>query len=155
MDQDVRAHQLALRSGQRSIPGQAYLITAVCEGRNRWFEDHATARAVAARFHASDLLADSQLLAWVLMPDHAHWLLQLGERESLSALVGRIKGHAARAANVARLRAGRVWQPGFHDHALRHEEQLIEVARSVIANPVRAGLVRRVGDYPYWNAVWL
>ncbi len=27
-------------------------------------------------------------------------------------------------------------------------------ARYIIANPVRAGLVYSVRDYPYWDAVW-
>jgi hypothetical protein len=29
------------------------------------------------------------------------------------------------------------------------------VARYIVANPLRAGLVSRVGHYPFWNAVWL
>ena len=29
------------------------------------------------------------------------------------------------------------------------------VVRYVLLNPVRAGLVLRVGAYPYWNAVWV
>ena len=32
---------------------------------------------------------------------------------------------------------------------------LRDVARYIVANPLRAGLVERVGDYPYWDAVWL
>jgi hypothetical protein len=38
---------------------------------------------------------------------------------------------------------------------LRRDEDLRAVARYVILNPVRAGLVQRVGDYPHWDAVWL
>ena len=34
-------------------------------------------------------------------------------------------------------------------------EDLVGVARYIVANPVRAGLVNRVGEYPYWDAVWL
>jgi len=49
----------------------------------------------------------------------------------------------------------RIWQDGFHDHALRQEEDLAEVARYIVANPLRAGLVERVGDYSHWDAVWL
>jgi putative transposase len=48
-----------------------------------------------------------------------------------------------------------VWQRGFHDHALRKEEDIVSVARYIVANPVRDGLVRRIGDYPHWDAVWL
>jgi hypothetical protein len=29
------------------------------------------------------------------------------------------------------------------------------MARYIIANPLRAGLVDRIGDYPLWDAMWL
>jgi hypothetical protein len=48
-----------------------------------------------------------------------------------------------------------LWQRGFHDHALRQDDDLAAAARYVIANPVRRGLVKRVADYPHWDAVWL
>ena len=49
----------------------------------------------------------------------------------------------------------RIWQRGFHDHALRAEEDIIDAARYIVANPLRAGLCQKIGDYPYWNAQWL
>ena len=49
----------------------------------------------------------------------------------------------------------RIWQSGFHDHALRREEDLAQLARYIVANPLRAGLAQRVGDYPHWDAAWL
>ena len=30
-----------------------------------------------------------------------------------------------------------------------------DVARYIVANPLRAGLVKKLADYPFWNAVWL
>ena len=89
------------------------------------------------------------------MPDHVHWLIQLGERDELGPLVNRLKSASARAANLALGREGQLWQRGFHDHALRREEDLKTVASYIVANPLRAGLVRRMADYPYWNAIWL
>jgi REP element-mobilizing transposase RayT len=83
------------------------------------------------------------------MPDHLHWLLVLGEGESLSQVVRRVKA-------VSSKRLGRaVWQKGFHDHALRREQDVRTVACYVVANPLRAGLVQRLGDYPHWDAMWL
>jgi hypothetical protein len=38
---------------------------------------------------------------------------------------------------------------------LRREEDVLSVARYIVVNPLRAGLVARVGDYPLWDAVWL
>jgi len=38
---------------------------------------------------------------------------------------------------------------------LRLDEKIIEVARYIVANPLRAGLVNCLGDYSHWDAVWL
>lgn len=94
------------------------------------------------------------MLAWVLMPDHARWLLQLGERDPLRRVVNRLKSASARHANLARGASGAILARAFHDHGLRGEEDLQDTARYVIA-PLRAGLVAQIGDYPFWNAAWL
>lgn len=52
-------------------------------------------------------------------------------------------------------RKGAVWQEGYHDHAVRSEEDLRKLARYVVANPVRAGLVERLGNYSLRDACWL
>ncbi|AQL39713.1 transposase [Pseudomonas syringae pv. actinidiae] len=97
-------------------------------------------------------LADS--LAWVVMPDHIHWLLQLNG-QSLSRVVQRVKSKSAIAINRAKGCSGPFWQSGFHDISVRNEDSLVNYARYVVANPVRAGLVKSVRDYPLWDAVWL
>jgi hypothetical protein len=38
---------------------------------------------------------------------------------------------------------------------VRSDEDVQAIARYIVANPIRAGLVKRVGDYPFWNAIWL
>lgn len=77
-------------------------------------------------------------LAFVIMPDHLHWLLQLEHETNLSAVMRTMKTVSGRKINQRFNRAGRLWQPGFHDHALRKEEELKETARYIIANPLRA-----------------
>ncbi len=90
------------------------------------------------------------------MPDHAHWLLRLGDDDCLSAAVNRLKSASARSSNRAAGCGGqRLWQHGFHDHALRQESQLLQAARYIVLNPVRAGLVTNMRDYPYWNCAFL
>lgn len=49
----------------------------------------------------------------------------------------------------------RVWEKGFHDRALRGEATLKPAARYLVGNPLRAGLAEQIGDYPYWNSIWL
>jgi hypothetical protein len=50
---------------------------------------------------------------------------------------------------------GPVWQSGFHDRALRHDEDLLDAARYIVANPLRAGLVKSLRMYSHWDACWL
>jgi putative transposase len=52
-------------------------------------------------------------------------------------------------------RTGKLWQRGFYDHALRKDEDVLKLARYIVANPIRAGIINKIGDYPLWDAVWL
>jgi REP element-mobilizing transposase RayT len=95
-------------------------------------------------------------LAFVVMPDHFHWLLQLGEETTLSCVVQSMKSFSAhRIVPMIGSEGRKIWQAGFHDHAVRREEDLAGIARYIVANPLRAGLVDAIGDYPLWDALWL
>jgi hypothetical protein len=37
---------------------------------------------------------------------------------------------------------------------IRREEDLVSIARYIVANPLRAGIVKSVREYPHWDAVW-
>ena len=145
----------ALRKGRASLPNHVYHLTATTVGRVPLFADPRAAQAACRRFGDAALLGDARMLAWVLMPDHAHWLLQLGESKPLQKVVESLKSFSALDANAALGRRGPLWARAYHDHGLRSDEDLAAVARYIVANPLRAGLVQRIGDYPYWNAIWL
>jgi putative transposase len=140
-----------LRKGRFSQPDGEYLVTAVTHQRRRVFEDERYARELVWVMHDTAEFRLVWLLAWVIMPDHMHVLLRLGINATLSELVQVIKANSARRINAMAGRSGALWQPGFHDHALRKEENRALIARYIIENPVRAGLVERVEDYPHWG----
>lgn len=146
---ETKPHAGNLRSGRYSEQGRIYLVTTVTQNRNPWFHDMNKARCVVTSLKAAQQRGLGETLAYVLMPDHLHWLMTLGELHNLSAVVGGVKSTSAHRAGC------RIWQSGFHDHAVRCEEDLVKLARYVVANPLRAGLVRKLGDYPHWDAVWL
>ena len=144
----------ALRKGRSSLPGQIYLLTTTTAGRVPWFIDTGLARATCQLMTQRKTWGDAHLLCWVLMPDHWHGLLDLGERDDLSLVMNRFKSITSK--RIRQIAPGRaVWARGFHDHALRHDESVHQAARYIIANPIRAGLVQQVNDYPYWNCTWL
>ncbi|MDZ4191894.1 MAG: transposase [Pseudomonas sp.] len=147
-------HSAHLRAGRFSETQRIYLLTATTENREILFSDFTVGRLVVAELKTAQQDGLAESLAWVLMPDHLHWLIAL-QHGSLSDLMRRIKGRSAKRINQLTKRQGKLWQDGFHDRALRREEDLLPAARYIVANPLRAGLVSRVGDYPLWDSVWL
>lgn len=144
-----------LRNGRHSAAGQIHLVTFVTAGRATHFDSWETASLASGLLSRSSVWRDSTLLAWLLMPDHWHGLVQLGGSETLSRCIGRLKGFSARQLRLAHPNLERIWATGYHDRAMRQEDDLRATARYLAMNPVRAGLVERVGDYPYWDAVWV
>jgi putative transposase len=144
-----------LLRGRVSIGGQIYIVTTVTRGRMRLFADLHLGRIVVHALHCEATRTRATTLAYVVMPDHLHWLVQLQPHQTLSTVVMSVKGRSA--VEIGRVRGirGPVWEIGFHDHALRREEDLQNVARYIVRNPIRAGLVRSVNDYPLWDAVWI
>src|SRR5690606_38615185 len=80
-----------LRKGRVSIPNQLYLVTTVCHGRQCHFVDWPVASAVCAALADPGLWRGSELQCWVLMPDHLHALVALGDCETISHLMRRVK----------------------------------------------------------------
>ncbi|MCT8949944.1 REP-associated tyrosine transposase [Pseudomonas iridis] len=148
------AKACGLRKGRCSEIGRIYLLTAVMYERRPVFSDWRVGRLLVEQMRAVDEEGMVQSLAWVVMPDHLHWLVEL-RRGSLAELMRRVKSRSCRAVNLKYGSQGRLWQRGYYDRALRKEDDLKAAARYIVMNPLRAGLVQRLGDYPLWDAVWL
>ena len=143
-----------LRIGRYAEQNRIYLLTANTLNREPVFRDYTLGRLVVHQFRKAEEQGLASSLAWVVMPDHFHWLVEL-HQDSLGELMCRTKSFSTRAVNTATGRTGSLWQQSYHDHAVRHEEGLRRVARYVVANPMRAGLVKQIGDYPLWDAIWV
>src|SRR6185437_1316416 len=144
----------ALRRGRYSQSTRIYLVTFVAASRRRIFLDFALACAACRTFSPAATAAAATLPCWVLMPDHFHALVRLDGEIPLSGVVQRLKSMSTRACHDIRPGAA-IWARAFHDHALRRDDDLLHIARYIVANPIRAGLVQQAGDYAFWNAAWV
>ncbi len=143
-----------LRKGRYSELNRPYLLTTVTHQRQEIFRDLYLGRLLVRELRE---VTDRELVetfAWVIMPDHLHWLV-VPRSASLEMIVNRVKSKSAIAINRKQATNGPVWQRGYHDHAIRFEEGIRDAARYIVANPLRAGIVKRLGDYSLWDAVWL
>jgi putative transposase len=142
-----------LTRGRISEHGRIYTVTTVCHRRRPLFLDTFVVGAVTRELRrlADDGIAENH--AWVLMPDHLHWLFGL-RNCALPECMQLLKGRSARSINRVLDGHGAVWQAGYFDHALRDDDCVRKHARYIIENPVRAGLVQAVGEYAHVWCAW-
>ena len=79
------------------------------------------------------------------MPDHLHLLVSSEDNSSLKDFVRHFKqlsGYRYKREHGAQL-----WQISYHDHVLRHDEDLLGAERYIWDNPIRAGLVAHRTEY--------
>jgi putative transposase len=88
------------------------------------------------------------VLAYCFMPDHLHLLVEgTSDSADLRIFIKLAKQLSGRAhVNV---HGELLWQEGYHDRVLRASDEARDVARYILHNPVRAGLVARPRDYPF------
>ena len=94
-----------------------------------------------------------ELMAVVVMPDHVHFVATLLQG-TLAQLMHSLKSNSAQRINRELHGQRHIWQPGYHDHALRAEEDLSTVVGYCLRNPQRAGLVEDFRDYPHAWCKW-
>ncbi len=87
------------------------------------------------------------LLAWCVMPNHVHVVLNPSASYGLSEILHSWKSFTAKEANASLGRTGPFWQKESYDHIVRDDEELARTIRYVGENPSKAGLRN-------WRWVW-
>jgi putative transposase len=125
------------------------VFTTVCtKGRKRWLangEVHSALRAVWLR-HVHWIVSP-----YVIMPDHVHFFAGPGEQPlPFDDWVTVWKRGVSRLLKDPGLR----WQAGSFHHRIRSFEDYNEKRVYMEGNPVKAGLVDRIEDWPYRGEVF-
>lgn len=92
------------------------------------------------------------LIAWCIMPNHVHVLIQIREGHRLDRVVHTWKSFTAHFANRLLGRTGRFWAPEYFDRFMRDEDQLAKNVDYIEANPAAAGLCREPADWAFSSA---
>lgn len=144
-----------LRKGRVSQPNRAYFVTTVTYKRHPFFADIYCARLLVRNMKQLHDAECVESMSWVIMPDHLHWLFCLRNSNSLPLVMKKLKAVSARQINQRLNTTGTVWQKAYYDRAIRDGEDLRKLARYIVANPLRAGLVSDISCYSHWDAAWL
>ena len=89
---------------------------------------------------------------YCFMPDHQH-VLVIGIKEKADTL-SFIKAYKQSTGFwLSKNKIDARWQKDFFDHIVRKEENLVNVIKYILDNPVRKGLVENWQDYPFKGAI--
>jgi REP element-mobilizing transposase RayT len=93
-----------------------------------------------------------RLLAWCLMPNHVHVVIEILRSYSLSDIVRSWKSFTAHRSNALLGRTGQFWHADYFDRYMRNEEHLAQTVDYVEQNPVKAGLVVTAREWEWSSA---
>jgi len=92
------------------------------------------------------------LRAWVIMPNHIHFLATPFENVDLIEIAHAIKSYTAHQANRLLNRRGQFWQLEPFDRYIRNRKHFLSVIRYIENNPVKAALCETPCDWRYSSA---
>ena len=145
------------RAKRITLGGYAYHVLNRANGQLRIFRKNADFEAFEAILAEGLERVDMRICGYCVLGNHWHLLLwprgdgDLSEYMRWVTLTHTQRYHAAHGTAGM----GHVYQGRFKSFPIDKEDYFLTVCRYVERNPLRAGLVRSVRDYPYWNAAWL
>jgi REP element-mobilizing transposase RayT len=129
-------------------PGAAYHVTVRTVDGRTLYDDDGYREAFLLRL--AKVVAEHRLIcdAYCLMTNHFHLLLRT-PYEGLPAAMQQLDTWLAISFNRRRNRRGRVLEAPYGAVLIERQEHLLEVARYVVLNPVRAGMLQTPGAWPW------
>jgi REP element-mobilizing transposase RayT len=125
-----------------------YFLTFCTFDRTTVFTDPNVVAMVLEHFRRTSRSRGFAILAYCFMPDRVHLLVEATACDaSLKPLAKTLKQGTGQM--WARRTGRRLWQEGYYDRVLRDGDDPRTIARYILANPVRAGLVSDPAEYPF------
>lgn len=90
-------------------------------------------------------------IAYCLMPNHYHFLLRQDGIQPVGVFVQRTFNSYTKAFNKAFQRTGTLFEGPFKSVSVNKDNYLIHLCRYIHRNPLDAGLVSDLADWPYSN----
>ncbi|HEU0038600.1 MAG TPA: transposase [Verrucomicrobiae bacterium] len=93
-----------------------------------------------------------RLLAWCIMPNHVHALMETQEGFPMDGVLHSWKSYTSHEANKLLRRSGEFWQREYLDRYVRNAEHFEKVLAYIEDNPVTAGLAKLKTEWLWSSA---
>lgn len=94
-----------------------------------------------------------RLIAWCIMPNHVHAMIETFERWGLDSILHSWKSFTAHRANELLGRSGEFWMREYFDRFIRDEQHYQNAVAYIENNPVKARLVAEADEWR-WSSAW-
>lgn len=131
-----------------------YSLTFCTKDRKRLFVSKDVVDLVLAQISRAATECQFAVLAYCFMPDHVHLLVEgRAEDAECKQFITRAKQYSG--FYYSRAFKDALWQRYSFEHVVRDSEKSTTIARYILQNPLRAGLVANIADYPFVGSlVW-
>jgi putative transposase len=134
------------RKAREEFSGGVYHVGARGSCKQTIYFDNDDRRAFLWRLGRVIARHDWRCLAYCLMTNHFHLVLELGGH-GLSVGMQQLLSGYSRATNQRYGRCDHLFKQHFFSERLRRESQFLETCRYVVLNPVRAGLCETPAEW--------
>ncbi len=151
---------------------KARLWKRIFAGREDWLDCKPAVRYLEDKRLATEVVRSLKhfdgerydLVAWVVMPSHLHWVFRprdawirsvgtaTNRRSPRQRIQHSVNLHTAIECNRLLGRTGGFWQRESYHHCVRDEEELERIVAYIHGNPIRAGLAKHDVDFPFSSA---
>lgn len=128
------------RSPRIVLPGYPHHVVHRGHNRRTVFQTIGDYSSYIDSLHELKRQYDVKLLAYCLMPNHAHLLLEPGSTDGLGRLMKRLAGRHTARLNQRERRSGALWEGRYYSSLVARDSYLLECCRYIDLNPVRASL---------------
>ena len=129
-----------------------YSLTLCTDRRQKLFTTKEVVDLVLEQIARAADESQFEITTYCFMPDHLHLLVE-GKSAGSDAkqFIARAKQYSGFYYKQAR--GSKLWQRYGFEHVLRDDELTLVVAKYILENPIRAGLVKRIEDYPFLGSL--
>ncbi|PIY96293.1 MAG: hypothetical protein COY66_04625 [Candidatus Kerfeldbacteria bacterium CG_4_10_14_0_8_um_filter_42_10] len=150
-----------------NIPGQIHFVTIKTYKNRTFFKDSNCCNILLNEISFYNNKLNFRFFGYVIMPNHAHLLIEPNDAINISKIIQCIKTVSAKKVKryfffdhstgswddvvpaTRREKTFHLWQPNFFDFNVYTESKFIEKLNYIHNNPVGAGLVDDIEDWVY------
>ncbi len=130
-------------------PARTFFVTTKTSQGRRLLQSERNATLMINVLRSYVTAGKLQLHDFVVMPDHVHLLITVGDGMTIEKAMQLIKGGFSFRLKKETGYPGEIWQRGFSEVRVNDSHSFSQHREYIAANPVRAGLVDAPETFPY------